>query len=451
MQQTAVDSAVRIADLESQLTLARGFKQIAREILEAGDRDYLLQRLALIMGGGLSCNRALIYDIQMDSRLVVGLCEWLSEANGSVMPTRDTYALDIFERGIRHIWDSRGHLESHSNTVHPSFMMDGSAQLLHGKMQIQSLLWYPFAFREDGFYLLVFNQTDRRRDWRPAELDFCESATYQVALALQKMKLIEKQRSTEAFLRSEKVRAFELAKLADTANRAKTQFLANTTHELLTPLNGIIGMAQVLMDAPLEHEQYSDVKVIFECGHKLLARIRTLLEFTELERGERELQGLVYDPAGLLSQVKSSVISEAQEKGLRLTTEVEPGVPSRLWGDPEAVSQTLTILVDNAIKFTHKGQVKVTLSANDQTLRILVEDTGVGIPLEKQACLFERFSQVDCGETRAYPGLGMGLAMARLLVQHMGGEIGLSSDEDRGSTFWFQIPLQAPAPSAEGL
>ncbi|MCG5526311.1 ATP-binding protein [Ectothiorhodospira haloalkaliphila] len=448
MQQAAVDSGVRIAELECQLSLARGFKQIAREILETSDSDYLLQRLALIMGENLRCNRALIYDIQMDARWVVGLCEWLSDAKGSVMPTRDTYALDIFERGIRHMWDLRGHLESHCHAVHPSFMMDGSAQLLHGKMQIQSLLWYPFAFRDDGFYLLVFNQTDQPRDWLPAELDFCESCTYQVALALQKMELIEKQRAAEACLRAEKDRACELA---ETANRAKTQFLANTTHELLTPLNGIIGMVQVLMNAPLEHEYHADLNLIFECGQKLLDRIIILLEFAELEGGERELQGLFYDPAELLDQVKWSVISQAQEKGLRLTGEVEPGVPSRLWGDPEAIRQALMILVDNAIKFTHKGHVKLTLSANDQALSVLVEDTGIGIPVEKQACLFERFSQVDCGDTRAYPGLGMGLATARLLVEHMGGVIGVSSGEDRGSTFWFQIPLQAPVESDEEL
>ncbi|MCG5517156.1 MULTISPECIES: GAF domain-containing sensor histidine kinase [unclassified Ectothiorhodospira] len=451
MEQKAVEPKARIEELEYLLSLARGSNQIAGEVLETSDRDYLLQRLAMIMGRNLGCDRALIYDIRMDAKLVVGLCEWLSDGEGSVTPTRDTYPLESFEGGIRHIWESRGHLESHSDGIHASFMGDGSAQLLHGKMQIQSLLWYPFAFREDGFYLLVFNQTRYPRCWSPAELEFCESATHQVALALQKMELIEQQRAAEACLRSEKERAYELAHQAESANRAKTQFLANTTHELLTPLNGIIGMVQVLMHTPLSHEQYADLNVIFECGYKLLDHIRTLLEFAELERGERELQSLLYDPADLLNQVRLSMISEAQEKGLTLMGEVDPDVPPRLWGDPEAVKQTLMILVDNAIKFTPTGRVTVMLKADDRWLRFLVEDTGIGIPLEQHPCLFERFTQVDCTDTRAYPGMGMGLAMAQLLVAHMGGEIGLSSCEARGSTFWFQIPRQAPVLSDEGL
>ncbi|MCG5525682.1 GAF domain-containing sensor histidine kinase [Ectothiorhodospira haloalkaliphila] len=451
MEQKAVEPEARIVELEYLLALARGSSQIAREVLETNDSEYLLQRLALIMGRNLGCDRALIYDIRMDAKLVIGLCEWLSDIKGSVTPTRDSYSLETFGGGIRRLWESRGHLESHSDGIHPSFMKDGSAQLLHGKMQIQSLLWYPFAFREDGFYLLVFNQTRYPRCWLPAELEFCESATHQVALALQKMELLEQQRATEACLRSEKERAYELAHQAESANRAKTQFLANTTHELLTPLNGIIGMTQVLMSASLEQEHHADLDVILECGHELLDRIRTLLEFAELEKGDREPQTLLYDPAYLLNQVKSSMVSEAQQKGLTLMGKVDADVPPRLWGDPEAVRQTLMVLVDNAIKFTHAGRITLTLKADDYWLRFLVTDTGIGIPLDKQSCLFERFSQVDCTDTRAYSGMGMGLAMAQLLVEHMGGEIGLSSCEARGSTFWFQIPRQVPVLSDEGL
>ncbi|MGA8875960.1 MAG: PAS domain S-box protein [Candidatus Korobacteraceae bacterium] len=236
---------------------------------------------------------------------------------------------------------------------------------------------------------------------------------------------------------------------AEAATRAKSQFLANISHELRTPMNGILGMTDLALDTTLDAEQREYLLTIQSSGIALLEMINKLLDFTNVESGALRLNTVSFNLQEIVRRTVRPFVFQGQQVGLEVLCQVSRDLPAAVVGDPERLRQVLVNLVGNAIKFTHLGKVVVDVtcgSHNDHTaeFRFAVSDTGIGIPAEKHAAMFEPFTQNDGSSTRKYGGTGLGLSVCKRLVELMGGKIWLESEPGRGSTFYFTVPLGLP-------
>lgn len=314
-------------------------------------------------------------------------------------------------------------------------------------LKIQTIVWVPLFSKGKAFG--TYNLYDRRkRDISQKELEILTNLSMLFSMAIMSNEYIDEIREKSLELEKEIVdrkkaeRELRIARdTAETANKVKDEFLTTMSHELRTPMNAIMGFTEILMLDEEDPGKLESLNIVRESGETLLYLINGILDFTEIESGNIHLVETSFSLVELMEKVYSRYFEWAEKKKIIFELKNEPTVPARVQGDEHRIEQVVTSIVDNAIKFTAKGRVRVSCGYDDEIAVIRVEDTGIGIPPEKQETVFSVFYQADMTATREHQGVGLGLTIASRLVDRMGGGISLKSEPGVGSTFTVELPL----------
>lgn len=247
-----------------------------------------------------------------------------------------------------------------------------------------------------------------------------------------------------------------LRRQAEEANAAKSMFLANMSHEVRTPLTSVLGATEMLAEGDLDPQQHHLIGIIHRSGERLLRLVNDILDVSRMEAGKLAVHRAPFLAEGLVRDLAAWAVPFSVREGLTFDSRIDPRLPETLLGDAMRISQVLTNLVGNALKFTEEGSVTLTVERADAgvhpadraiAVRFVVSDTGIGVPPERLASLFESFTQVDSTSTRRYGGAGLGLAICRELVDLMGGTLEAESTPGQGSRFAFTLPLETVPPA----
>jgi signal transduction histidine kinase/DNA-binding response OmpR family regulator/HPt (histidine-containing phosphotransfer) domain-containing protein/HAMP domain-containing protein len=298
---------------------------------------------------------------------------------------------------------------------------------------IESLLIAPIMAENCWWGSLGLEVHQERRDWTDGVRHSLRAAADMLGAA------IERQRTHDALMRAKEV--------AEAASKSKSQFLANMSHEIRTPLNGVLGMTEVLLGTSLNEKQRGIAETVLHSGESLLTVLNDILDYSKIEAGKLELEDIDFNVREIAEEITQLFAEKAHTKGIELLCDVRDDVPAFLRGDPNRLSQIMTNLLNNAIKFTRRGEVFVGVAVLEKErdwvhLCFEVRDTGIGIAPEVRKNIFEAFSQADGSTTRMYGGTGLGLTICRQLCEMMRGDISVESTLNEGSTFRFTVRLR---------
>jgi signal transduction histidine kinase/CheY-like chemotaxis protein len=409
------------------------------QLIGNGDFVKAMKDAIGLLGAQMDTDRISIYK---DSR---------TEETGAWSASRLVYwtknGMDLYPAGIDHfapasIADIIGSLQNNEiftssadNIVSPELR----EWLL--RTQTQSIVVAPIFVMNELWGHLGLSNCRPDGQWTAADYTILRSFAASLGSAIER-----------AMMEEQLVKAKDAA---EAGNRARNEFMANISHELRTPMNGIIGFSDLLLTNGLENTQRQYVQNVSKSAYSLLSIINDILDFSKIEAGKFFLENTDFDLGQLVEDAIDMLSIKAYEKKLELIADIDPGIPSRLWGDPARIRQILVNLLGNAIKFTGQGEVDVivrssgTITENEgkkyTELSVAVKDTGIGIPAEKIDRIFDRFTQADSSTTRKYGGTGLGLTISRSLAEMMGGRLTAESQSGNGSLFTLHLTLEIAA------
>lgn len=420
---------------EQELLFANSLKNIAEVIIFRDKAEDILQDVNRLIGETLKLDRSLIYDVSFDKNCITALCEWLRIDHPDIEVTRGDYPIDMFREPFSEILKSGKFLISHSNNVGEAFTRDDSGKILHEGFKIKSLIWYPFAFDNQGYHVFTLNQILEHREWTRQEFEFLDSAVRTVSLALMKIQLLDEKEKASLEL----IRARDKAEESD---RLKSAFLANMSHEIRTPMNGILGFAQLLKEPKLSgDEQQEYIRIIQKSGARMLKIINDIVSISKIESGQMDVSVTETNIFDLFEFIQTFFHIEVQKKGLQFSVQNSLShCEGQVWTDTEKLYAILINLVSNAIKNTQHGFIIIGAEKKGEWIEFYVKDSGSGIPGNQIEVIFERFRQGSDFKSQYTEGAGLGLSISKAYVEMLGGNIRVESEPGKGSIFYFTIP-----------